>query len=129
MKTAMKTLKVAIVIAVSATTPPAFASVQLNPSVNQKEDTTPSGLIIVKMLQSEEQLEMPQPDAKAKPAQKITDKRSPDYVRCRIEPVASSILKTRRVCMTNREWKLAIRLGNKYATEFVADNQPGFFAQ
>ncbi len=28
--------------------------------------------------------------------------------------------------MTHREWKVAIWLGNKYATELVADNQPGF---
>ena len=58
---------------------------------------------------------------------RITDRRDPEYVRCRLEPVAGSILKKRKICMTNREWTLAIRKGNQYAREFVDDNQPGFF--
>ncbi|GAA0487794.1 hypothetical protein GCM10009096_33390 [Parasphingorhabdus litoris] len=127
MKAAVMTIKVAILVAMTSTINPALASVQQNSMAIQQEDASPSGLIIVKMLPPEQQSEVLQHETQTTPSKKITDRRHPEYVRCRIEPVASSILKKRRVCMTNREWKLAIRLGNKYATEFVADNQPGFF--
>ncbi|WP_337658619.1 hypothetical protein [Sphingorhabdus sp. Alg231-15] len=123
----MKTVKVAILIAITSTINPATASVQQNPLVDQQDEITPSGLTIVNLLPPEQQQEALQPEANSTPAQKITNRRHPDYVRCRIEPVASSLIKKRRICMTNREWKVAIRLGNKYATEFVADSQPGFF--
>ncbi len=87
------------------------------------EESVPAGLIVVKIQEAE-------PDADQNLAIKpeiITDRRHPAYVRCRIEPVAGSIMKKRRICMSNRDWKIAIRRGNQYATDFVADNQPGFF--
>lgn len=127
MERASKAAKIVVLVFASLTVPAALASVQDRPSIDKQDDVTPPGLIIAKILPPEQQLEIPESIAKGTPDKKITDRRDPDYVRCRIEPVASSILKTRRVCMTNREWKLAIRLGNTYATEFVADNQPGFF--
>ncbi|MEH6827198.1 hypothetical protein [Parasphingorhabdus sp.] len=58
---------------------------------------------------------------------RITERRDPGYVRCRMEPVAGTILKKRKMCMTNREWRLGIRKGNQYAREFVDDNRPGIF--
>lgn len=84
----------------------------------------PDGLIIVKVLPPEAGPRIrPSTDAKN---QRITNRKDPRYIRCRVEPVAGSILKTRQVCMSNRDWTLAIRLGNRYARDFVADNQPGF---
>ncbi|WP_422342641.1 hypothetical protein [Parasphingorhabdus sp.] len=101
------------------------ATSMLRQASEQEVEEVPPGLVNVKMLPPE--LDEQQSVDVEKPADKISDKRHPDYVRCRVEPVAGSIIKHRRVCMTNRNWKLAIRLGNKYASDFVADNQPGFF--
>lgn len=52
---------------------------------------------------------------------KIKDRRHPDYVRCRSQPVMGSLARKRRVCMTNKEWTIHIREGNKRATEFMDD--------
>ena len=57
---------------------------------------------------------------------KIVDRRHPDYVRCRSEPIIGSLAKKRRVCMTNAEWTHYIRTGSRNAKEFVDDSQPGF---
>ena len=57
---------------------------------------------------------------------KITDKRHPDYVRCKSQSVIGSRAKRKRSCMTNREWKLVQRKGNDATRDFVGDNQPGF---
>lgn len=73
----------------------------------------PQGLIVVKILPL---------DASNAP-RRIADSRDPEYVRCRLEPVVGSNLKKRKICMTNHEWTMAIRLGNQYAREFVDDNQ------
>jgi len=56
---------------------------------------------------------------------KITDRRHPDYVRCRKEPVIGSLSKKRKICMTNKQWKAHIREGNKRATELIDENRPG----
>ncbi len=63
---------------------------------------------------------------KAKKPKKITDRRHPDYVRCRSEPIIGSLAKKRRICMTNNEWAAYTRTGSQNAKEFVEDNQPGF---
>lgn len=86
-------------------------------------EVVPEGLIIVKILPATEIVSI----AKSSGPREITNRRDPEYVRCRMEPVVGSTLKKRKICMTNREWKLAIRKGNTYANEFVADSQAGFF--
>lgn len=63
---------------------------------------------------------------KADKPKKITDRRHPDYVRCRSEPIIGSLARKKRVCMTNREWALHNREGSKRSREFVDDNQAGF---
>jgi|GEM_PF-2564288 len=40
----------------------------------------------------------------SKKPKKITDRRHPDYVRCRSEPIIGSLARKRRICMTNAEW-------------------------
>ncbi len=85
----------------------------------------PEGFIVVKVLPAREASSSKTSNA----PRQITDRRDPEYVRCRLEPVAGSILKKRKICMTNHQWTLAIRKGNQYAREFVDDNQPGFMLQ
>ena len=53
---------------------------------------------------------------------KITDKRHPDYIRCRSEKVIGSLSKRNRVCLTNRQWEETSRKGNDLAREMAADN-------
>ena len=55
----------------------------------------------------------------------VTDKRHPDYVRCRSKPVIGSLAKKKRICMTNQEWKVAKREGSKRSRELVEDLQVG----
>ncbi|WP_156472227.1 hypothetical protein [Sphingorhabdus sp. M41] len=62
----------------------------------------------------------------AKKTLKLSDRRHPDYVRCRSEPIIGSLAKKRRICMTNKEWAHYVRTGSRYSKEFVDDNQPGF---
>ncbi|MGB3471513.1 MAG: hypothetical protein WBA51_11885 [Erythrobacter sp.] len=57
---------------------------------------------------------------------KITDKKHPDYVRCKSEAVIGSRAKRKRTCMTNKEWALVSRRGNEASRDFIGDNQPGF---
>lgn len=57
-------------------------------------------------------------EAKAKP-KKITDRQHPDYIRCRRERVIGSLAKRRKICMTNREWKMIANEGNRGANELV----------
>lgn len=64
-------------------------------------------------------------EAKAKKPKKITDRRHPDYVRCRSEPVIGSLTKKKRVCMTNAEWVQFTRTGSRDANQFVEDMQTG----
>ncbi len=63
----------------------------------------------------------------AKKAEKITDRKHPDYVRCRSEPVIGSRVKKNRICMTNSQWKEYARKGSKESRDFVESNEPGFF--
>ena len=60
-----------------------------------------------------------------KSPRKMTDRRHPDYVRCRVEPIIGSLAKKRRVCMTNAEWAAHIQEGNRRANQFVADMEGG----
>ncbi|GAA0487801.1 hypothetical protein GCM10009096_33400 [Parasphingorhabdus litoris] len=64
--------------------------------------------------------------AKKEKPKKITDRKHPDYVRCRSEPIMGSLARKRRVCMTNREWVAHNLEGSKRSREFVDDNQPSF---
>ncbi|MFK7841201.1 MAG: hypothetical protein AB8B54_02960 [Sphingorhabdus sp.] len=68
-------------------------------------------------------------EVQAKKPKKISDRRHPDYVRCRLEPIIGSLTRKRRVCMTNAEWVDYSRTGSRNAKEFVDDNQPGFMMQ
>ncbi len=63
-------------------------------------------------------------EAAQKP-KKITDRKDPDYIRCRSEPVIGSRVKKNRICMTNRQWKAFNAEGNRRANEFVKDHQSG----
>lgn len=60
-----------------------------------------------------------------KKPKKITDRRHPDYVRCRSEPIIGSLAKKRRVCMTNAQWVEYTRTGSRDAKQFVEDMQSG----
>ncbi|QJB69110.1 hypothetical protein HF685_07280 [Parasphingorhabdus halotolerans] len=60
-------------------------------------------------------------DAKDKKPRKITDRRHPDYIRCRSEPIIGTLAKKRRVCMTNKQWAAHIQEGNKRANELMDD--------
>ena len=64
-------------------------------------------------------------DAKEKKPKKITDRRDPNYVRCRSEPVIGSLVKKKRICMTNAEWVEYTRTGSRDANQFVEDMQTG----
>lgn len=54
----------------------------------------------------------------------INDRRHPDYVRCRNYSVIGSLAKKRRVCMTNKEWVVYIREGNRLSRQMMEDGQP-----
>ncbi|GAB5487817.1 MAG: hypothetical protein Pars2KO_13870 [Parasphingorhabdus sp.] len=53
----------------------------------------------------------------------INDRRHPDYVRCRNYSVIGSLAKKRRVCMTNKEWVVYIREGNRRSRQMMEDGQ------
>ncbi|MGB5722932.1 MAG: hypothetical protein WBM39_00850 [Parasphingorhabdus sp.] len=65
-------------------------------------------------------------EEQSKKPKKIVDRRDPNYVRCRSEPIIGSLAKRRRVCMTNEEWAEYTQIGSRNSKEFVEDNQPGF---
>lgn len=52
---------------------------------------------------------------------KITDKKHPDYIRCRTKSVIGSLAKKERICMTNTEWAAVNREGSKRSREMVED--------
>ncbi|AMO72358.1 hypothetical protein AZE99_11290 [Sphingorhabdus sp. M41] len=62
---------------------------------------------------------------KSKKPKKITDRRHPDYVRCRSEPVIGSLTRKKRICMTNAQWVKFTRSGSRDANQFVQDMQSG----
>ncbi|NCO47455.1 MAG: hypothetical protein GW808_10330 [Sphingomonadales bacterium] len=64
-------------------------------------------------------------ETKSEKPERITDRRHPDYVRCRLEPIIGSLAKKRRVCMTNQQWAAHIQEGNRRANQFVSDMDGG----
>ena len=60
-----------------------------------------------------------------KKPKKITDRKHPDYVRCRSEPIIGSLARKRRVCMKNKQWAAHSREGSKRSREFVEDMKVG----
>ena len=62
---------------------------------------------------------------KAKKPKKVIDRRDPNYVRCRSEPVIGSLTKKKRICMTNAEWVEYVRKGSRDSQEFVDGLQSG----
>ncbi len=56
-----------------------------------------------------------------KQAPKITDRSDPDYVRCRSEPVIGSLVRKRKICMTNSEWEQYARSGNADSRSMLDD--------
>ena len=59
---------------------------------------------------------------KTNKVKKITDRRHPDYIRCRKESIIGSLSRKRKVCVTNKEWAVDSREGNRRAKEVVTDN-------
>ncbi|WP_086617038.1 hypothetical protein [Erythrobacter tepidarius] len=70
-----------------------------------------------------------QETAKLAAAEEITDKNHPEYVRCRSERVIGSLAKRKKTCMTNREWEIAARTGNRGARDIVESQQVGMNGQ
>ena len=64
-------------------------------------------------------------EQKSKKPKKITDRRHPDYVRCRSEPIIGSLTRKRRICMTNAEWTEYVKVGSRDSRQFVEDLQVG----
>ena len=66
-------------------------------------------------------------ETQEKPAEaaKITDKKHPDYVKCRTESVIGSRAKKRKVCMTNAQWAEVARNGNERANKLVESGRAG----
>ncbi|GAB5487819.1 MAG: hypothetical protein Pars2KO_13890 [Parasphingorhabdus sp.] len=56
-----------------------------------------------------------------KKPEKITDRKHPDYVRCRTKPVIGSLAKKKRICMTNSQWAAANQESSKRSREMVED--------
>lgn len=54
---------------------------------------------------------------------KIEDKKHPDYMRCKTESVIGSRAKTRKVCLTNRQWAEVERDSSSLANRMVEDNR------
>lgn len=63
-------------------------------------------------------------ETKTAESAKITDRRHPDYMRCRKEPIMGSNRK-RKICMTNKEWAAHIDEGHQRSEEFIIDSQTG----
>lgn len=53
---------------------------------------------------------------------KVTDRKHPDFVRCKSVGVLGSRVKRERVCHTNAEWEAIARKGSRTAGDIV--NQP-----
>lgn len=58
--------------------------------------------------------------------QKITDRRHPDFIKCRKEAVMGSMSRKIKTCMTNKEWAAFREEGKKRSNEMLEDIQPGF---
>ncbi len=64
-------------------------------------------------------------EEQSKKPKKITDRRHPDYVRCRSEAIIGSLARKRRICMTNAEWTEYVKVGSRDSRQFVEDMQVG----
>jgi len=56
---------------------------------------------------------------------KIRDRSHPDYVRCRSEPIIGSLVRKRKICMTNSEWEQYARAGNADTRSMLDDISKG----
>ena len=68
-------------------------------------------------------------DAKSDPARdengKVVDKKHPDFIRCKTEPIIGSRARKRRVCLTNRQWAEVESQGKGIARGMVEDSSTG----
>lgn len=55
--------------------------------------------------------------------EKITDRRHPEFVRCRSEAIIGKLAKKRKVCMTNKRWAEAGKSGNRFANDMISPIQ------
>ena len=56
---------------------------------------------------------------------KVVDKKHPDFIRCKTEPVIGSRARKRRVCLTNRQWAEVESQGKGIARGMVEDSSTG----
>ncbi len=87
-------------------------------------DPAQSGAVDAVVAADPESAVAAKPDKKARKPKKITDQNHPEFVRCRSEPVLGSRASTRRTCMTNQQWELAAREGNRNAMDMVNSGRP-----
>jgi len=93
----------------------AAATVYLSTSAFAKNDQAETG--------KEQEVDATSKTAtETKPA-KITDRSDPNYIRCRSERVIGSLVKKRKKCMTNAEWKVYNTEGNRIANELVDESR------
>lgn len=55
--------------------------------------------------------------------EKITDRRHPEFVRCRSESIIGKLARKRKICMTNKQWAEARKSGNRLATDMIGSIQ------
>jgi len=68
----------------------------------------------------------PSPDGSAAAAGKKSPIATiPDAIVCRREPIIGSRAQFRKVCMTNAQWKVAIRKGNEGTRSIIEAQQTG----
>lgn len=53
----------------------------------------------------------------------VTDRTSPDYMRCRRIAVTGSLARKERVCKTNAQWERIARAGNETARDTIERSQ------
>lgn len=53
----------------------------------------------------------------------ITDRRHPEYVRCRTESIIGSLARKRKICMTNTKWEEARKRGQRFTNDMVGSIQ------
>lgn len=64
-------------------------------------------------------------EAPAPAEQKQTDKSAPDYIRCEKTIETGSLVKARRVCRTNAQWRGIHKEENRVATEAIQGTASG----
>jgi hypothetical protein len=55
--------------------------------------------------------------------EEITDRRHPEFVRCRTESIIGKLASKRKVCMTNEQWAEARKSGNRLANDMISSIQ------